>query len=60
MRYLKWAFWTLFWIFVAAFFHYTLPQNDIARVTDGGDILNRRAAGAKPLSSATATKTDMV
>lgn len=34
MQYLKWAFWIIFWIFVAAFFHYTLPQNDIARVTD--------------------------
>lgn len=34
MRYLKWTFWALFWLLVAAFFHYTLPQNDIARVTD--------------------------
>ena len=34
MTYLKWTFWALFWVFVAAFFHYTLPQNDIARVTD--------------------------
>ena len=34
MTYLKWAFWTTFWVFVAAFFHYTLPQNDVARVTD--------------------------
>lgn len=34
MVYLKWAFWTVFWLFVAAVFHYTLPQNDIARVTD--------------------------
>ncbi|MEO3417380.1 DUF1523 family protein [Roseovarius sp. CAU 1744] len=34
MTYLKWAFWTVFWVFVAAFFHYTLPQNDVARITD--------------------------
>ncbi len=34
MKYLKWAFWTVFWILVAAVFHYTLPQNDVARVTD--------------------------
>ena len=34
MRYLKWAFWTIFWILVAVVFHYTLPQTDIARVTD--------------------------
>ncbi|WP_319824892.1 DUF1523 family protein [Thalassovita sp.] len=34
MVYVKWAFWITFWVIVAAFFHYTLPQNDIARVTD--------------------------
>ena len=34
MRYLKWMFWAFFWLLVAAVFHYTLPQNDIARVTD--------------------------
>ncbi|MEO1138938.1 MAG: DUF1523 family protein [Pseudomonadota bacterium] len=34
MVYLKWAFWAVFWLLVAAFFHYTLPQTDIARVTD--------------------------
>jgi hypothetical protein len=34
MGYIKWAFWISFWVFVASFFHYTLPQHDIARVTD--------------------------
>ncbi|OWU86199.1 hypothetical protein ATO6_04950 [Oceanicola sp. 22II-s10i] len=34
MRYVKWTFWIVVWLFVAAFFHYTLPQHDIARVTD--------------------------
>ncbi|WP_299848916.1 DUF1523 family protein [uncultured Roseovarius sp.] len=34
MRFLKWTFWTLFWLLIAAIFHYTLPQTDIARVTD--------------------------
>ena len=32
--YVKWFFIILFWMFVAAFFHYTLPQVDIARITD--------------------------
>ena len=34
MVYVKWGFWSLFWLLVAAFFHYTLPQTDIVRVTD--------------------------
>ena len=34
MVYVKLGFWGLFWLLVAAFFHYTLPQNDIARITD--------------------------
>ncbi len=34
MVYLKWAFWITFWVLVAVVFHYTLPQNDIVRVTD--------------------------
>ena len=32
MRYLKWIFWTLVWLSIFAVLHYTLPQNDIARV----------------------------
>jgi len=34
MGYIKWAFWVTFWVLVAAFFHYTLPQTDIVRITD--------------------------
>ncbi|MFT6676997.1 MAG: hypothetical protein ACJAVM_003206, partial [Sulfitobacter sp.] len=34
MQIFKWVFWTSFWVLVAGFFHYTLPQVDIVRVTD--------------------------
>lgn len=34
MVYVKWFCIIAFWVFVAAFFHYTLPQKDIVRVTD--------------------------
>ncbi|WP_299926953.1 DUF1523 family protein [uncultured Pelagimonas sp.] len=34
MAYIKWAFIIVFWVFVAAFLHYTLPQHDIVRITD--------------------------
>jgi hypothetical protein len=34
MYYVRWTLWIVVWLFVAAFFHYTLPQNDIVRVTD--------------------------
>lgn len=34
MVYVKWAIILTFWTFVAAVLHYTLPQTDIARVTD--------------------------
>ena len=34
MVYVKWAIILVFWTFVAAVLHYTLPQTDIARVTD--------------------------
>lgn len=34
MVYLRWAFWGTFWVLVAGFFHYTLPQYDIARITE--------------------------
>ncbi len=34
MVYVKWVFWGIFWIIVAAFLHYTLPQHDIVRITD--------------------------
>ena len=32
--YLKWGFWAVFWLLVAAVLHYTLPQHDIVRITD--------------------------
>ena len=34
MVYVKWFVIIAFWTIVAAFFHYTLPQVDIARITD--------------------------
>lgn len=34
MRYVKWTFWTIFWLLIASFFHYTLPQRDIARIVE--------------------------
>ncbi|WP_420557567.1 DUF1523 family protein [Roseovarius sp.] len=34
MYYIKWIFVAAFWLLVAGFLHYTLPQHDIARVTD--------------------------
>lgn len=34
MRYIKWLLILTFWGLVGAFLHYTLPQHDIARVTD--------------------------
>ncbi len=34
MAIIKWVFWITFWVLVGAFFHYTLPQVDIVRVTD--------------------------
>ncbi|PVA09647.1 DUF1523 domain-containing protein [Pelagivirga sediminicola] len=34
MVYVKWVFWGVFWVAVIAFLHYTLPQHDIARITD--------------------------
>ncbi|WP_338549467.1 DUF1523 family protein [Roseovarius phycicola] len=34
MIYVKFLFWGLTWVLVAAFLHYTLPQTDVARVTD--------------------------
>ena len=34
MVYVKWGFRAIFWTVVVAFLHYTLPQHDIARITD--------------------------
>ena len=32
--FIRWTFWITVWVLIAAFFHYTLPQTDIVRVTD--------------------------
>ncbi|MBV7395150.1 DUF1523 family protein [Mameliella sediminis] len=34
MKYVKWTLIVLFWLIVAGFLHYTLPQHDVARITD--------------------------
>lgn len=34
MRYLKWTIIALFWGSIAAFLHYTLPQNDVVRIVN--------------------------
>ncbi len=34
MTYVKWTLIALFWLLVAAFLHYTLPQQDVVRITD--------------------------
>ena len=34
MRYVKWTFIGSFWLLVASFLHYTLPQHDVVRITD--------------------------
>lgn len=44
MKYVKWMLAALFWLIVAATFHYTLPQNDIVRVT-GTEIIRKDFSG---------------
>ncbi|MEM6596106.1 MAG: DUF1523 family protein [Pseudomonadota bacterium] len=34
MLYIKRAFWTVFWVLLLAFLHYTLPQRDIVRIVE--------------------------
>lgn len=34
MVYVKWVFWGVFWMLLAAFLHYTLPHHDVVRITD--------------------------
>ncbi|SFD68282.1 DUF1523 family protein [Roseivivax sediminis] len=34
MQYVKWTAIVVFWAVVLGFLHYTLPQNDVARITD--------------------------
>jgi hypothetical protein len=65
MVYVKWFFIIAFWTLVAAFFHYTLPQVDIGRITDTYE--KRVSPGSNSLfwsqgdagSSSTATERDV-
>lgn len=34
MIYVKWVFWGLFWLIIAGFLHYSLPQRDIVRIVN--------------------------
>jgi hypothetical protein len=34
MAYVRWTLRILFYVFIAGFLHYTLPQHDVARITD--------------------------
>jgi len=34
MTYVRWTLRILFYVFIAGFLHYTLPQHDVARITD--------------------------
>ncbi len=34
MRYVKWTFWIVILTLLFGFFHYTLPQHDIVRITN--------------------------
>lgn len=44
MRYIGWTFLIAFWVFLAAFLHYTLPQRDIVRV-QGTEIIRQDFSG---------------
>lgn len=41
---LKWIFWGAFWVFVAGFAHYTLPQRDIVYIS-GTEIIRQDFSG---------------
>ena len=45
MRLVKWVFVLLFWLVLAGFLHYTLPQKDIVRV-QGTEIIRQDFSGA--------------
>ncbi len=34
MRYIRWTIWALFWLSIAGFLHYTLPQHDVVRIVN--------------------------
>jgi len=57
MRYIKWVLIALFWLFSAAFLHYTLPQTDIVRVT-GTEIIRKDFSGLSRLFYAQADSGD--
>ena len=65
MIYVKWFLIVAFWLLIGSFFHYTLPQVDIARITDTYE--KRVSPGANALfwsrgeagSSSTATERDV-
>ena len=57
MTYLKWIFIITFWVIIAAFFHYTLPQKDIVRVT-GTEIIRKDFSGLSRLFYAQADSGD--
>lgn len=44
MRYIGWTFLIAFWVVLAAFLHYTLPQRDIVRV-QGTEIIRQDFSG---------------
>lgn len=57
MKYLKWTLIGFFWLLIAAFFHYTLPQNDIVRVT-GTEIIRKDFSGLSRIFYAQADSGD--
>lgn len=57
MKYLKWTLIILFWLLIGAFFHYTLPQNDIVRVT-GTEIIRKDFSGLSRIFYAQADSGD--
>ena len=57
MRYIGWTLLISFWVFLAAFLHYTLPQKDIVRVT-GTEIIRKDFSGISRLFYAQADSGD--
>ncbi len=58
MAYVKWTFIVLFWLLVGSFLHYTLPQHDVARITD--TYLERINSGENSIFWANAETGDAV
>lgn len=57
MRYIGWTLLIGFWLFLAAFLHYTLPQRDVVRVT-GTEIIRKDFSGVSRLFYAQADSGD--